>query len=90
MLIIEANDRAPIGVVCSELAHIMPEDSNDFQDIDSLFTILQVHEADKEHVGVQASVSLSNGYLKNGTNISGILGHRTSRHRNGRYLSRAY
>jgi hypothetical protein len=77
MLVIEAKSRAPIGEVCTELAWIMPEDSNDFQDIDSLFTILQVREDDKEHVGVQASVSFSNGHPRNGTNTRGLLGHHT-------------
>jgi len=53
MLIVEAKDRARIDEVCTEIARIMPQDLKDYQNFDSLFTILKVHEEDKKHLDVQ-------------------------------------
>jgi hypothetical protein len=53
MLIVEAKDRAQIGEVCTEIARIMPQDSKDYHNFRSLFTIVEAHEDDDEHVDVQ-------------------------------------
>ncbi|KAJ4115390.1 hypothetical protein NW768_011242 [Fusarium equiseti] len=55
MLIIQSQNRARIDEVCTELARIMPKDLTSLRNMDSLFTILDDHEDDKQQLGIPES-----------------------------------